>query len=130
MTTALTMVGLQSALFWIFARVVAIQKKLLFPNALFKKIRPLFTLERCLPLGGTLIAIGVGTSIYALLYWYNLSFGKVEGETLIKLVCAASFLFGTGFQLVFASFFIYLLDQQTDNSGFASSAHQLDDRHC
>jgi glycosyltransferase involved in cell wall biosynthesis len=129
-TSALTIVGLQSALFWIFARIVAIQKKLLFPNALFKKIRPLFTLERCLPLGGTLIAIGVGTSIYALLYWYNLSFGKVEGETLIKLVCAASFLFGTGFQLVFASFFIYLLDQQTDNSGFASSAPQLDDRYC
>jgi hypothetical protein len=112
MTTALTIVGLQSVFFWVFAKIVAIQKKLLFPDALFVKIRPLFTLERCLLVGGSFIAVGAGTAIYALFYWYNLSFGKVEGESLIKIVCAASFMFGVGFQLVFASFLVYLLDQK------------------
>jgi hypothetical protein len=126
MTSALTIVGLQSVLFWVFAKIVAIQKKLLLADAVFEKIRLLFTLERCLLLGGSLIAIGVGTAAYALFYWYSLSFDRIVGETLIKVVCAASFLIGAGFQLVFASFFIYLLDQQTHNSALASPVDFLD----
>jgi hypothetical protein len=126
MTTALTIIGLQSVFFWVFAKIVAIQKAM-FPDALFIKIRPLFTLERCLLFGGSLIAIGAGTAIYALLYWYNLfRFGKVEGEPLIKNVCAANFLFGVGFQFVFASFLIYLLDQQINNSPILSPIDFLD----
>ena len=116
MTTALTMVGLQSAFFWVFAKIVAIQKKLLFSNAAFDKLRSLFTLERGLLFGGSLVAIGIGTAAYALFYWYSLSFDRIEGETLIKVVCGASFLIGVGFQLVFASFFVYLLDQQAPAS--------------
>jgi hypothetical protein len=114
-TAALTIIGFQSVFFWIFAKTLAIQKRLSFPDAVFEKIRRLFKLERCLLFAGTLIAMGVATAVYALLYWYNLSFGKIDSENLIKVVCAASFLLGVGFQLVFASFFIYLLDQQIDN---------------
>jgi glycosyltransferase involved in cell wall biosynthesis len=121
MTSALTIIGLQSILFWVFAKMVAIQKRLLFPDALFEKIRPLFTLEKCLLLGGLLVAIGIGAALYALFYWYKLSFGRIEGDILIKIVCAASFLMAAGFQLVFASFFIYLLDQQTEQPRVAPS---------
>src|SRR5262249_7840263 len=125
MTAALTMIGLQSVFFWFFAKIVAIQKRLLFAGAVFEKIRALFILERCLLLGGGLIAIGVGAAAYALFYWYNLSFGKVEGETLIKVVCAASFLIGVGFQFIFGSFFVYLLDQQMENSAVPSPINFL-----
>lgn len=114
MTAALTIIGLQSVVFWILAKIVAIQKGLLFPDKLFTTVRSLFSLEKCLVVGGLLIIIGIGTAAYALFYWYSLYFGKVEGEILIKIVCAASFLCGVGFQLVFASFFIYLLEQQID----------------
>jgi len=120
MTTALTIVGLQSIFFWIFARIVAIQKRLLFGDALFDKIRSLFTLERCLLLGGSIIAVGLVTAAYALFYWYSISFDRIEGEVLIKVVCAASFFIGLGFQFVFSSFFIYLLDQQAHNSAVTS----------
>jgi glycosyltransferase involved in cell wall biosynthesis len=126
-TSALTIIGLQSVFFWVFAKIVAIQKKLLFADAMFERIRPLFTLQACLPLGGGLIAIGVGTAAYALFYWYRLSFDRIEGDILIKAICAASFLIGVGFQLVFASFFIYLLDQQTHNSAVPSPVDSL---HC
>jgi glycosyltransferase involved in cell wall biosynthesis len=126
MTSALTIIGLQSVFFWLFAKIVAIQKKLLFADAVFERIRPLVTLPRCLPLGGGLIGIGVGTAIYALFYWYRLSFDRIEGEILIKAVCTASFLIGVGFQLVFASFFIYLLDQQTHNSAVPTPVNFLD----
>ena len=112
MTSALTIIGLQSVVFWMLAKIVAIQKGLLFPDRLFKTILPLFSLEKCLVVGGVLIIFGIGTAAYALLYWYRLYFGPVQGEILIKIVCASSFLCGIGFQLVFASFFIYLLEQQ------------------
>ena len=126
MTSALTLIGLQSVLFWVFAKIVAIQKKLLFSDKVFEKFRLLFMLERCLLVGGSLIALGVGTAFYALFYWYSLSFDRIECAFLLKVVCAASFLIGLGFQLVFASFFIYLLDQQTHTSAVPSPIDFLD----
>jgi glycosyltransferase involved in cell wall biosynthesis len=115
MTSALTVIGMQSVHFWVFAKSVAIQRRLLFPDWLFKKVRPLFNLERCLLIGSLLIASGVGVALYALIYWYYRSFGPIDDVTLIKVVCAASFLIAAGFQLVFSSFFIYLLDQKADH---------------
>jgi glycosyltransferase involved in cell wall biosynthesis len=114
MTTALTLIGMQSVHFWVFATSVAIQRKLLVPNRLFKKVRPLFTLEKCLLVGGTAIMGGLGVALYALIYWYHRSFGRIDDVALVKVVCAASFLMAAGFQLVFSSFFIYLLDQNVD----------------
>jgi glycosyltransferase involved in cell wall biosynthesis len=112
LTTAFTVIGIQSVLFWIFARSVAIQKKLLLSNWRFEAVRRFFNLEKCLVSGGLLVATGLGIACYSLFYWYRLSFGMVEGETLIRIVCAASMLISTGFQLIFSSFFMYLLDQQ------------------
>jgi glycosyltransferase involved in cell wall biosynthesis len=113
MTSTFTMVGIQSVLFWVFAKSVAIQKKLLFPDSLFNKIRPLFSLEKCLVVGGLFIMTGLGVAFYALLYWYHRSFGRIDDEAFIKVVCSASFLTAVGFQVVFSSFFIYLVDQET-----------------
>jgi glycosyltransferase involved in cell wall biosynthesis len=113
MTSALTLVGMQSVLFWVFAKSIAVQKGLLFPDSLFSSIRPLFTVEKCAPAGGALIVTGLGVAFYALLYWYNRSFGPIDDDALIKVVCAASFLIAIGFQLVFSSFVICLLDQKS-----------------
>jgi glycosyltransferase involved in cell wall biosynthesis len=110
MTSALTLIGMQSVFFWLFTKSIAIERKLLSPEPLFTKISTLFSLERGLVIGIILIMIGAGFAIYAMLYWYNLSFGAIEDVSLIKIVCAASFFIGIGFQIVFSSIFIYLLD--------------------
>jgi len=94
-------------------------RKLLFPDSIFKRIRPLFALERCALTGSLLVLAGLGAAFYALLYWYSRSFGRIDDDALIKVVCAASFLIALGFQLVFSSFFIYLVDQ--DNIAAPSS---------
>src|SRR5262245_11825405 len=110
-TCALTLVGIQSVFFWTFAKAVAIQKQLLLPDSVFKMMRPLFDLERCLVIGGLLVSSGLVIAVYGLIYWYNLSFGPVEGDTLIRIVCAASVLISIGFQLSFSAFLMLLLDQ-------------------
>jgi hypothetical protein len=64
-------------------------------------------------LGVFMILLGLGAAFYALLSWYDLSFGEVREGRLIKVVCAASLLAVLGFQFFFSSFFLYLLDQST-----------------
>ena len=64
--------------------------------------------------------IGFAIAFYALFYWYSLSFGVIDGDTLIKTVCAASFLVSIGFQLIFAAFIIALLDRQPRHGGQSS----------
>ena len=104
---------MQSIFFWVFARGVAVQKGFLLPDPLFDRLRRAFALERCLALGAVLILTGLGSALYSLVSWYELSFGDIHGERLVKIVCAASLLTVLGFQLIFSSFFLYLLDQPT-----------------
>jgi hypothetical protein len=96
-------------MFWIMAQTVAVQKGLLLPEPLFDRLRSLFSLERSVVTGTTLILVGLGLAVYALFSWYGLSFGQIIGERLIKIVCGASLLTVLGFQLVFASFLLTLL---------------------
>jgi uncharacterized membrane protein YidH (DUF202 family) len=121
-TCALTVIGIQSVFFWTFAKSVAIQKQLLLPDATFRAVRPLFNLERCFVIGGLLVLSGLAIAAYGLFYWYSVSFGPVEGDTLIRVVCAASILISIGFQLIFSAFFTLLLDQQAGQVGSSAAA--------
>jgi hypothetical protein len=49
--------------------------------------------------------------------WHNGSFGRIEGDTLIRLVCTASTMLSLGFQLVLSAFFMLLLDQRSGEYG-------------
>jgi glycosyltransferase involved in cell wall biosynthesis len=111
MTSVLTVIGIQSIFFWLFSRYIAIEKRLLFPDPIYEKLLSFLKLENCLVVGGILVGVGLVMLSYALVYWYDLQFGKIEDIALIKVVCAASFLLATGTQIVFSSFFLYLLKQ-------------------
>jgi len=128
-TCALTLIGIESVFFWTFAKSIAIQKQLLYSDPLFRTVRSLFDLEKCLIAGGLLVMIGLAIACYALFYWYNVSFGPLEGDMLIRPVCAASVLVSIGFQLIFAAFIIVLLDQKghmgRSESADASAASAL-----
>jgi glycosyltransferase involved in cell wall biosynthesis len=126
-TCALTVIGIQSVFFWTFAKSVAIQKQLLLPDAAFRVVRLMFNLERCLVGGSLLVLSGLGIAAYGLYHWYSLSFGPVEGDTLIRVVCAASVLISIGFQLIFSAFFMLLLDQlgQVGSSASATAGAKL-----
>jgi hypothetical protein len=121
----LTVIGIQSVFFWTFAKSVAIQKQLLLPDATFRAVRPLFNLERCLVGGGLLVLSGLAIAAYGLFFWYSLSFGPVEGDTLIRIVCAASVMISIGFQLIFSAFFMLLLDQQVGQVGASATAAEI-----
>jgi glycosyltransferase involved in cell wall biosynthesis len=111
LTAAITNIGVQSVLFWVFARIVGEHAGLLPVDPAFNAFRRLLALERVLPVGIALIAFGAAAALYAVFSWYELSFGEIQGELLTRVACGASFLAVLGFQLIFAAFFISLLDQ-------------------
>ena len=54
-----------------------------------------------------------------------MSFGEIQGDTLTRIVCSASFMAVLGFQLIFASFFICLLDQVPEQDVRKSAARAI-----
>lgn len=114
LTTAMANIGVQSVLFWAFARIVGEHAGLLPVDRAFNAFRHAFTLERVLPVGIALVLFGTAAALYALLSWYELSFGEIQGDVLTRVVCGASFMAMLGFQLIFAAFFICLLDLVPD----------------
>ena len=125
LTAAMTNIGVQSVLFWAFARIVGEHAGLLPVEPAFNAFRRLFTLERVLPVGIALVVFGVAAALYALISWYELSFGEIQGDTLTRIVCSASFMAVLGFQLIFASFFICLLDQVPEPAARKSAARPI-----
>jgi Glycosyl transferase family 2 len=125
LTAAMTNIGVQSVLFWAFARIVGEHAGLLPVDPAFNAFRRLLTLERVLPVGIALVVFGVAAALYALISWYELSFGEIQGDTLTRIVCSASFMAVLGFQLIFASFFICLLDQVPEPAKPKSAARPI-----
>lgn len=125
LTAAMTNIGVQCMLFWAFARIVGEHAGLLPVDPAFNAFRRLLTLERVLPVGIALVVFGVAAALYALISWYELSFGEIQGDTLTRIVCSASFMAVLGFQLIFASFFICLLDQVPEPAERKSAARVI-----
>jgi len=116
LSATMTLIGVQSVVFWVLSHSVALQKGLLLPDAAFRAIRPLFSLERCLAVGVALVAVGFAAALYALFHWSRRSFGPLATPEIVKTICAASLAVALGFELIFSSFFIYLLDQPNDRA--------------
>ena len=64
--------------------------------------------------GIALIAVGFAAALYALSIGRTNLFGPLVTPEIVKTICAASLAIALGFELIFSSFFIYLLDQPND----------------
>jgi hypothetical protein len=77
-------------------------------------LRLSLSLERRVAPGAALVVVGLGLALYSFFFWYELSFGEILSERLIKLVCGASLLTVLGFKLVFDSFLLNLLNHPAE----------------
>jgi glycosyltransferase involved in cell wall biosynthesis len=110
MTAAAINIGFEAMLFWVFAKVIAIQRGLLLYDALFERLRRAVPLERSLILGVILFLLGLALFGVALAEWFNVGFGQLTRGNAIRLVIASSTMLMLGAQIVYGSFFLYLLD--------------------
>ena len=112
MTAAAINIGFEAMLFWAFAKVIAIQRGLLLQDPIFERLRRLMPLERGLVLGGSLLLLGLSSFGLALSEWFDADFGALSRGSAIRLVIASSTSLVLGAQILYASFFLYLLDHR------------------
>ncbi|MHB1948686.1 MAG: glycosyltransferase family 2 protein [Gammaproteobacteria bacterium] len=95
-------VGLQAIFFFIFTHVFLLQDHhLWFVKAL--------TLEKGLILGGALVVLGGGGSIYSFLLWMQSAFGSLVPSQMMRILIPAFTCVIAGVQIIFSSFFISIL---------------------
>ena len=106
---AAVMLGAQSILFWIFAKVFAISEGLLNPDRRLTRLLDFVTLEVGAALGAGLFIAGIGIAVYALSDWSSHSFGNLSPSESLRLVIPAVLCMVLGLQGLLGSFFVGIL---------------------
>jgi glycosyltransferase involved in cell wall biosynthesis len=106
---AAVMLGAQSILFWIFAKVFAISEGLLNPDRRITRLLDIVTLEVGATLGAGLFIAGLGIAVYALTDWRSHSFGNLSPSQSLRLVIPAVLCMVLGLQGLLGSFFVGIL---------------------
>ncbi len=103
------LMGFQLAAFAVFAKVFAISEGLLPEDPRLNRAFRYITLETGLAVGGLLVAIGIGGSIFAVSGWAKASFGPLDIEHMLRVVMPAVFSLTLGVQIICSSFFLSIL---------------------
>ena len=125
MTAAAINIGFELMLLWAFAKVIAIQRGLLLRDPLFDKLRQAMPLERGLALGAFMLLLGLITFVIALAQWSAVGFGELGRGSAIRFVIISSATLVLGAQILYGSFFLYLLDHR-ETSFRSGRARSLD----
>ena len=96
-----------------FGIVELIQRGLLLPDPYFERLRRVMPLERGLALGAVLLLLGLTTFGIALARWYDAGFGELGRGGVIRFVIVSSTTLVLGAQILYGSFFLYLLDHRS-----------------
>ena len=105
----LILLGLQSVLFAVFTKLFGINLRLLPADPLFDRLVRASSLERGLIFGAFLAAVGLAGSVHAVMSWEGEAFGPQRPQELMRIVVPSLTAILVGMQLVFASFFLSVL---------------------
>jgi len=109
-STAAILLGYQSILLFIFAKLMAVETGLHPPQTKFWFLEKRKTLERCVVAGIALIVLGIALGIFAARQWELTGFGALRPAATIRLViCSVLFLL-LGGQTLMAGFYFGLIN--------------------
>ena len=103
------LLGFQLIAFATFTKVFAITEGLLPEDPRLNRMFRWVTLETGLIVGGLLILLGLGGSIFAVSGWARESFGALDIEHTLRIVMPSVFALTMGVQITFSSFFLSIL---------------------
>jgi glycosyltransferase involved in cell wall biosynthesis len=103
------LLGFQLIAFATFTKVFAITEGLLPEDPRLNRMFRWITLETGLLVGGLLMLLGVGGSIFAVSGWARQSFGALDIEHTLRIVMPSVFALTMGVQITFSSFFLSIL---------------------
>jgi hypothetical protein len=102
-------VGFQAVNFAIFTKVFAISEGLLPEDPRLTNALRILSLESGLIVGGLLLLVGLGGSVYALSGWGALSFGPLDPTRSMRVVIPSVTALTLGFEIILSSFFLSIL---------------------
>lgn len=119
-------VGFQSVLFWVFAKVYAIREGFLPPDPSFRRFQRAFSLEIVLVLGCVLLLGGLLTSVLAVGLWGGKNFGNLSTSDVMRLVIPSGTAIVVALQAVYGVFFISVLELRGSK---AMALDAVEERH-
>jgi glycosyltransferase involved in cell wall biosynthesis len=120
----LVVIGFQSMLFWVFAKIYGMREGIVPPDPWFRTVVSVVTLEAGLIVGAALLAVGVGLGVYALGAWGGTGFGNLSPETVMRLVIPSSTAILLAFHVAYGAFFISVLEIRATKEGETAIALQ------
>ena len=109
-STSAIVLGYQSVLLFIFAKLMAVESGLHPPRTKFRVLEQRRTLEWCVVIGVTLVMVGVVLGIFAARQWSLVGFGNLRPALTIRVVsCSVLFLL-LGGQTLLAGFYFGLMN--------------------
>jgi glycosyltransferase involved in cell wall biosynthesis len=132
-STSAILLGYQSILLFIFAKLMAVETGLHPPKTKFWFLEERRTLEQCVTIGVALILIGVVLGIVAARQWELTGFGALRPELTIRLaICSVLFLL-LGGQTLLAGFYFGLInlvaERRTQRVSASREAPELETIH-
>ncbi|MDK1029942.1 MAG: glycosyltransferase family 2 protein [Anaerolineae bacterium] len=109
-TSLLIIMGVQSIIFSIFTYVFGVNSKLRPRDTLTDLLVKQIELEKGILISLGMILLGFASSVGALIYWSQNQFGIIDPVISMRLVIPGAVLFTIGFQTLYASFFISILN--------------------
>jgi len=109
-------VGLQSALFWVFTKIYGMREGIVPLDPWFGSLLNIATLEKGLILGGTLLVAGIALAVVALGAWNLRGFGPLAPEDTMRLVIPSATAILLAFQIAYGAFFISVLEIRATRS--------------
>ncbi len=106
----LIILGAQSVFFSLFTYVFGVNTDLLPKDELTQKLIRRIGLEKGILVSFAMILLGFVSSLGALIYWSENFFGPIDPTISMRWVIPGAVLFTLGFQSLFASFFLSVLN--------------------
>ena len=106
----LMVVGMQSMLFWVFAKIHGMREGIVPPDPVFERFIARNVLEKSLIAAAFLLLFGSVLGIAAFGSWQADAFGVLDPRQTMRLVIPSATLIMLAFQLAFSGFFISVLD--------------------
>jgi glycosyltransferase involved in cell wall biosynthesis len=101
--------GYQSVVFAVFTKIFAVGEKLMPETPNMQRLFKVFTLERGLMAGVTMLIVGLALLIAAVFIWWDRKFGNMDYARTMRVVVPGATLTALGFQTVLSSFFMSVL---------------------
>jgi hypothetical protein len=102
-------VGFQSMMFWVFAKLYGMRERIVPPDAWFRSLMSFVTLEAGLA-GAVLLLVGLALALFALGIWGAKGFGALAYAETMRLVIPSSTAILLGFQIIYGAFFVSILE--------------------